>query len=84
MRIGTNKIATILTLIDEDETDLPAWVMFLQDGGCVTGGNSPFILYYPSFEMMAAFTGVVFDDYKLVRTNIEEWDVDSTDLGPIS
>ena len=62
----------------------PSWVMMMDDGGVVTMGGSPFIVYYPNWGIMSHFTGAQISEYSAKLPGIiEVWDVGSTALGPM-
>ena len=83
-RKGRAKMAIALTWSAEDE-DLPGppWVFMMQDGGCIAGGIAPALLYFPSWESLEHFTGADLGNYEGLPPPCEEFDIDSTEYGPM-
>ena len=94
--LASNKIAAVLVIdeesfiqselsyMEEKKPKLPELIFLMKDGGCVTRGDGPFILYYPIWEMVEHFTGAKISHYNMYQHRIEEWDINSTEYGPMS
>jgi len=84
--VASTEIVAMLYHSDEmgsPDKGVPYSIIMLQDGGCVTSGNSPFTVYYPTWEMVVFFTGANLSHYKPCYTPRFEWDVLSTEYGPM-
>jgi len=90
---GQERISFVLLHESDDETKPgiigpPDCIMMMEDGGVVTMGGSPFIVYYANWAMVSFFTGAKLSSYtaeapEKIDGLPAKWDTGSTMMGPM-